>query len=140
MVAHLNEWLEQCDTLHTSHVMTDDEIIQSVLQPHGEDTLELEDEVQDVGDRLGETGHIGGDGAEITVLGMAEEIPPEPTRKCPADELLKQLDWALNQLSIRDWFSDKDSAVIAALIEKASREGYESKKQTKLTKYFNLKH
>ena len=27
MIAHLNEWLEQCDTLQSNNIMTEDEII-----------------------------------------------------------------------------------------------------------------
>ena len=79
------------------------EIIQSVLYPHGEDTLE--GEVQDVGDtdKLGETGHIGGDDAEITMLGMAEAGDTTRTHTQVASRRTSQaVGLVLNQLSIRD--------------------------------------
>ena len=31
MIAHLNEWTEQCDTLQSSQIMTDEEIIEYVV-------------------------------------------------------------------------------------------------------------
>ena len=32
IIAHLNEWLEHCDTLLFSHIMTDEEIIEYVVK------------------------------------------------------------------------------------------------------------
>ena len=32
MIAYLNEWLEQCDTLQSSHIMTGDKIIKYVVK------------------------------------------------------------------------------------------------------------
>ena len=32
MIANLNEWLEQCDTLQSSHIITDEEMIEYAVK------------------------------------------------------------------------------------------------------------
>ena len=71
MVTHLNEWLDQCETLTTSHVMTDAEIIQSVMQK--EDSTP-DSEVQDT-----EADHGSSD---ITVISVAGARFRTPIRLC----------------------------------------------------------
>ena len=45
MIAHLNELLEQSDTLQSNHIMTDEEIIEYVVKgeedPHEDETADL---------------------------------------------------------------------------------------------------
>ena len=45
MIAHINEWLEHCDTLQSSFIMTGDEIIEYVVKgkedPHEDETTDL---------------------------------------------------------------------------------------------------
>ena len=45
MIAHLNEWLEQCDTLQSSHIITEVEIIEYVVK--GKEEL-IEDKTADL--------------------------------------------------------------------------------------------
>ena len=44
IIAHLNEWLEQCDTLQSSHIMNEEEIIEYVVKgkddPHEDKTAD----------------------------------------------------------------------------------------------------
>ena len=44
-IGYLNEWLKQCDTLQSSHIMTDEEIIEYVVKgkedPHKDETSNL---------------------------------------------------------------------------------------------------
>ena len=128
MIANLNEWLEQCETLQCSHIMTDDEIIEHVLQD--KDQEQIEDETQDT--PAAEDEDIG-----VEVLGMLEEVPERETEKSSHEELIHHLSWSLEQLSLRKWFGDKDALAVVSLVERARRDFYNSKtKQTKLTSFF----
>ena len=130
MVAHLNEWLDQCETLTTSHVMTDAEIIQSVMQK--EDSTP-DSEVQDT-----EADHGSSD---ITVISVAGEVPDADQVMQSAEQLVDDLtrSFTLNQLSMRRWFSADSAAMMSSLIQRSVREVYAAKRQTKLTKYFKFK-
>ena len=37
LIARLNEWLEQCDTLQSSHIMSDEEIIEYAVKLKGKE-------------------------------------------------------------------------------------------------------
>ena len=123
MVTQLQEWISECEALQTSHIMSDDAIIQSVVSGEAE---AIEDELQDLGD-------------EDSDILVTDEVPNVKVQKCSNEELFRQLSWSLDQLTMRDWSNSKDSAELAQLVEKASKEAFKAKKQPKITSFFGFK-
>ena len=71
MITHLNEWLEQCDTLQSSHIMTDEEIIEYVVKGK-EDTHE---------DETADLAAVENVDEGIEFIGLLEEVPERETKK-----------------------------------------------------------
>ena len=92
MIAHLNEWLVQCDTLQSSHIITDEDIIEYVVKgkedPHEDKTADLAAVENEV----------------IEIAGILEEVPERVRQKSSHKELIHHLSWSLEQLSLRKWF------------------------------------
>ena len=85
MIAHLNEWLE-CNTLQSSHIMTDEEIIEYIVKgkeaPHGDETEDLS--------------AMENEDERIEFIGIREEAPVSH------EELIHHLSWSLEQLSLKE--------------------------------------
>ena len=67
MIAHLNEWPEQCDTLQTSYILTDEEIIEYVVNSK-DDPSE---------DKTADLAAVENKGIEF--IGILEEVPERDT-------------------------------------------------------------
>ena len=128
MIAHLNEWLEQCDTLQSSHIMTDEEIIEYIV----------EGKENPIVDETADSAAMDKEDEGIEFIGILKKVPERETQKSSHDEeLIDHLSWSLEQLSLRKWFDDKDVLAVVSLVERARRDFYNSKtKQTKLTSFF----
>ena len=95
MIAHLNEWLEQCDILQSRHIVTDEKIIKYIVK--GKENS-IEDETADLAAMENED-----EGIEF--IGILEEVPKRETQKSSHKELIYHLSWLLEQLSLTKWFS-----------------------------------
>ena len=125
MIAHLNEWLEQCDTLQSSHIMTDEEIIEYIVKGKENPIV----------DETADSAAMENEDEGIEFIGILKEVPER--EKSSHEELIDHLSWSLEQLSLRKWFDHKDVLAVVSLVERARRDFYNSKtKQTKLTSFF----
>ena len=65
MIAHRNEWLVQCDTLQSSHIITDEDIIEYVVKGK-EDLTE---------DKTADLAAMENEDEGIEFIGILEEAP-----------------------------------------------------------------
>ena len=74
-------------------------------------------------------------------VGIIEEVPqqePQKSSQYDYEEMIKNVECALNQLSLRKWFDEKDTLALVSILERARRDFYMSKtKQTKITSFFS---
>ena len=124
MVSRLTEWLEQCDTLQTSAVMTDEEIVHSVCYPN--EAVPLEDEL------AGDQSRVEGE------IELIDEVPAVD-KNLSREEVVEHLENLFSELSVKQWFNDNESLVLANLIRKANEDIFLSKKQGKLTSYYSYR-